>query len=123
MVCRLRFSVLVPDDSHLSWLSEVAALVCFAALVCSGLLDGFAEQAGSVVMALARESVELLVGLAQDESHSVALNHSVDRLDCSAEPAECSAGFHFQVVECPAEPVWYLADFHFQMVECPADTV
>jgi hypothetical protein len=87
MVCRLRFSVLVPDDSHLSWLSEVVALVC------SGLLDGFAEQAGSVVMALAR-----------GESHSVALNHSVDRLDCSAEPAECSAGFHFQI-EYPAEPV------------------
>jgi hypothetical protein len=104
VVCRLRFSVLVPDDSHLSWVSEVVALVCFVALVCSGLLDGFAE-AWSVVMALARESVERLAGVAQGESHSVALNHSVGRLDRSAEPAECSAGFHFQVVEYPAGPV------------------
>jgi hypothetical protein len=87
VVCCL--PALVPDDSHLSWLAEVAALVCS---VLVGLLDDVAEQA--VVMALA-----------QDESHLVVLNHSVDRLDCSAEPAECSAGFHFQVVECPAETV------------------
>jgi hypothetical protein len=32
--------------------------------------------------------------LAQDDSRSVALNHSVDRLDCSAEQAEYLAGFH-----------------------------
>jgi hypothetical protein len=80
----------------LSWLSEVVALVCFAALVCSGLLNGFAEQAGSVVMALGREWVELFAGLAKGESHFGGVEHSVDRLDCSAEPAECSAGFHFR---------------------------
>lgn len=66
------------------------------------------ERAGSVGTALAGmsvESVERLAGLGPGESRSVALNHSVDRLDCLAEPAEYLAGFRFQAVECRADTV------------------
>jgi hypothetical protein len=92
--------------------------------VCSGLVDDFqsmiraAAQAGSGVMAgiaaldgsvvldgsvatalawASVEPVEYLAGLAQVESHSVALCPAVDCSDSPAEPVGSLAGVHFPV--------------------------